>query len=104
MWSFVARKKQQRWLWHAIDHASGVVLAYVLAPHQEQALVKLVNLLKPFGIKRFFTDAWGAYERILDRKYSQTQGLTIGGGGIIGIMIRALLAVVWEHFGCYLPE
>jgi insertion element IS1 protein InsB len=66
MWSFVARKKQQRWLWHAIDHASGVVLAYVLAPHQEQALVKLVNLLKPFGIKRFFTDAWGAYERILD--------------------------------------
>ncbi|MFN9207035.1 MAG: IS1 family transposase, partial [Pseudanabaena sp.] len=35
MWSFVARKKQQRWLWHAIDHASGVVLAYVLAPHQE---------------------------------------------------------------------
>ena len=66
MWSFVARKKQQRWLWHAIDHASGVVLAYVLAPHQDQALVKLVNLLKPFGIKRFFTDAWGAYERILD--------------------------------------
>ncbi|MFN5265157.1 MAG: IS1 family transposase, partial [Pseudanabaena sp.] len=49
MWNFVARKKQQRWLWHAIDHASGVVLAYVLAPHQEQALVKLVNLLKPFG-------------------------------------------------------
>ncbi|MFN5302103.1 MAG: IS1 family transposase, partial [Pseudanabaena sp.] len=43
-----------------------LVLAYVLAPHQEQALVKLVNLLKPFGIKRFFTDAWGAYERILD--------------------------------------
>jgi insertion element IS1 protein InsB len=29
-------------------------------------LVKLVNLLIPFGIKRFFTDAWGAYERILD--------------------------------------
>ncbi len=27
-----------------------LVLAYVLAPHQEQALVKLVNLLKPFGI------------------------------------------------------
>ena len=50
----------------AIDHASGRALAYVLAPHQDQALVKLVNLLKPFGIKRFFIDAWGAYERILD--------------------------------------
>jgi insertion element IS1 protein InsB len=50
----------------SIDHATGRVLAYVLAPHKDQALVKLVNLLKPFGIKRFFTDAWGAYERILD--------------------------------------
>jgi len=66
MWSFVGSKKQQRWLWHAIDHATGSILAYVLAPHKDQALVKLVNLLKPFGIKRFFTDAWGAYERILD--------------------------------------
>ena len=66
MWSFVGNKQQQRWLWHAIDHATGKVLAYVLAHHKDQALVKLVNLLKPFGIKRFFTDAWGAYERILD--------------------------------------
>ena len=66
MWSFVGSKKQQRWLWHAIDHVTGRVLAYVLAPHKDEALVKLVNLLKPFGIKHFFTDAWGAYERILD--------------------------------------
>lgn len=66
MWSFVGNKKQQRWLWHAIDHTTGVVLAYVLAPHQDNALVALMNLLIPFGITRFFTDAWGAYERILD--------------------------------------
>jgi len=66
MWSFVGCKKQQRWLWHAIDHGTSSVLAYVLAPHKDQALVKLVNLLEPFGIQRFFTDAWGAYERILD--------------------------------------
>src|SRR2546422_11675678 len=31
MWSFVKRKEQQRWLWHAIDHQKGVVLAYVCA-------------------------------------------------------------------------
>ena len=29
MWSFVGSKKQQRWLWHVIDHTSGDVLAYV---------------------------------------------------------------------------
>ena len=26
-WSFVGSKTQQRWLWHAIDHLTGVVLA-----------------------------------------------------------------------------
>ena len=37
MWSFVQSKKQQRWLWHAIDHRTGAVLAYVLAPHTDAA-------------------------------------------------------------------
>jgi len=53
MGRFVGSKKQQRWLWHAIDHVTGRVLAYVLAPHKDEALVKLVHLLKAFGIKRF---------------------------------------------------
>jgi len=35
MWSFVQKKEQQRWLWHAIDHQSGVVLAYVLGTHTD---------------------------------------------------------------------
>jgi insertion element IS1 protein InsB len=33
MWSFVGHKGQQRWLWHAIDHQSGTVLAYVFGSH-----------------------------------------------------------------------
>ena len=27
MWSFVQKKENQRWLWHAIDHGTGKVLA-----------------------------------------------------------------------------
>ncbi len=27
MWSFVGHKGNPRWLWHAIDHHTGVVLA-----------------------------------------------------------------------------
>ncbi len=27
MWSFVGSKKQQRWLWSAIDHRTGKMLA-----------------------------------------------------------------------------
>jgi insertion element IS1 protein InsB len=66
MWSFVGSKLQQRWLWHAIDHHSGEILAYVLATHEDEAFVKLKDLLEPFGITQFYTDAWGAYERHLD--------------------------------------
>ena len=35
MWSFVGRKKNPRWLWHAIDHVSGKVLAYVFGPRKD---------------------------------------------------------------------
>lgn len=74
MWSFVQSKKQQRWLWHAYslregfanDHRSGQVLAYVLAPPVDTALTKLKQLLAPFGIEQFYTDDWGAYQRLLD--------------------------------------
>jgi insertion element IS1 protein InsB len=34
MWSFVQRKKHQRWLWHAIDRHSGKILAYVFGRRQ----------------------------------------------------------------------
>jgi len=66
MWSFVGSKKQQRWLWHAIDHQTGQVLAYVLAPHTDAALIQLQALLAPFGIEQFYTDNWGAYSRYLE--------------------------------------
>jgi insertion element IS1 protein InsB len=37
MWSFVQSKCQQRWLWWAIDHNSGEVLAYILADRKDKA-------------------------------------------------------------------
>jgi len=80
MWSFVQSKRQQRWLWHAIDmaalpeetsgikadHRTGAVLAYVLAPHEDAALKQLQQMLASFSIQRFYTDSWGAYLRLLD--------------------------------------
>lgn len=65
MWSYVQRKSQQRWLWHAIDHQTGEILAYVLADHKDQAFLKLKALLEPFGISQYYTDDWGAYDRHL---------------------------------------
>ena len=66
MWSFVESKAQQRWLWHAIDHQTGEVLAYVLASHEDEAFLQLKSLLEPFGIIQFYTDGWGAYERHIE--------------------------------------
>nr|WP_242541888.1 IS1 family transposase [Leptolyngbya sp. Cla-17] len=69
MWSDVGSKKQQRWLWHAIDHQTGEVLAYVLSHHQDSAFLALKALLEPFGIMQFYTDAWGAYVGVACRRY-----------------------------------
>ncbi|MBW4472442.1 MAG: IS1 family transposase [Stenomitos rutilans HA7619-LM2] len=54
MCGFVSNKRQQRWLWHAIDHATGSVVAYVLLLHTDAALESLMQWLTPFGIKRFY--------------------------------------------------
>jgi insertion element IS1 protein InsB len=63
MWSYVRRKSNPRWLWHAIDHHTGKVLAYVFGRRQDAVFLQLKALLKPFGITRYYTDGWGAYER-----------------------------------------
>jgi insertion element IS1 protein InsB len=52
MWSFVGNKKVPRWLWHAIDHCTGTVLAYVFGRRQDEVFVELKRLLEPFGITR----------------------------------------------------
>ena len=65
MWSFVGKKAQQRWLWHAIDHTSRVILAYVCGTHEDEIFLQLKEYLRPFGITRFYTDNGGVYSRHL---------------------------------------
>ena len=79
MWSYVGKKAEPRWLWHAIDHYSGTVLAYVFGRRKDAVFLELQELLEPFGITRFYTDGWGTYERHIDpaqhvvgKQYMQT--------------------------------
>src|SRR4030095_3486988 len=44
MWSFVGSKSQQRWLWHAIDHYTGQVLAYVFGTREDCVFLELQAL------------------------------------------------------------
>lgn len=65
-WSFVGKKSNQRWLWYAVDHDTNTVLAYVFGKRKDIVFHELKKLLVPFGISRYYTDDWGAYERHLD--------------------------------------
>jgi len=35
----------------------------VFGKRQDQAFLELKALLQPFGIRRYYTDGWGAYQR-----------------------------------------
>ncbi len=39
MWSYVGKKTNPRWLWHAIDRQRGQVLAYVFGRRKEQVFL-----------------------------------------------------------------
>src|SRR5215470_2253569 len=53
MWSYVRSKANPRWLWHAIDHHTGKVLAYVFGQRKDSVFLQLQELLEPFGITKF---------------------------------------------------
>ncbi len=65
MWSFVGKKQEPRWLWHALDHQTGKVLAYVFGRRTDEVFRQLKALLTPFGITCYYTDHWSAYQRNL---------------------------------------
>lgn len=66
MWSFVGTKQAPRWLWHALNHRTGEVLASVCGRREDHACLELKALLVPFGIRRFYPAGWGADKRHVD--------------------------------------
>ena len=71
MESYVGKKMYQRWLWHAIDHKTGTIGAFVLGRREDRMFLKLKRLLKPFGITKFYTDNLKSYERHLSKSERQ---------------------------------
>ena len=55
MWSDVGKKAEPRWLWHAIDHHSGTVLAYVFGRRKDavSCAARFDNHLEGSSIKRY---------------------------------------------------
>ena len=61
MWSFCHDKEHQIWLWWAIDHDTGVAIAYWFGTREHENLDKLIELLTPLEIGKVYTDGNYAY-------------------------------------------
>ena len=59
MWSYVRSKANPRWLWHAIDHHTGKVLAYVFGRRQDTVFLALKALLEPLASRAILPTAGG---------------------------------------------
>jgi len=60
-WSYVGRKKHQRWLWYAIDAATGCILSFVFGRRQDAVCQQLISKLSVFNIRTYYTDDWASY-------------------------------------------
>ncbi len=54
LWSFIKNKKKQRWLWYAINHNTGEILAYTFGKRKDTVFLKLKKLLEAFQIKIYY--------------------------------------------------
>ncbi len=66
MWSCVGNTPPPRWLWHAMDHQRGKVVAYVFGRRKAEGCITRHALLEPGGLTHASTDRWGASTRPLD--------------------------------------
>jgi insertion element IS1 protein InsB len=66
MWSYVGSKKNRVWLWHAIDHKTGDILAYTFGGQAEEVLHELLDLLEEeFSIQKCYTDGNLIYAKVI---------------------------------------
>ena len=61
MWSFYHDKKHQIWLWWAIDHNTGEVIAYWFGTREHKNLDELKKLIEPLNIGSVYADGNYAY-------------------------------------------
>ena len=65
MWSFVHDKAQQYWLWWAIDHKTGIPLAFCFGTQEHKYLDELKKMLEGVNIVTVYTDGNPAYQELI---------------------------------------
>lgn len=74
MWGRVWSKKNPCWLWHAINHENGDIIAFVLGSREHEMLWELLKLLAILNIEIIvvYSDDNYAYHEIIPRNILQT--------------------------------
>jgi len=69
-------QENQRWLWHAIDHHSGKILAYVFGAYKDEVFLQLKALLEPLALVAFILmdgSLWAPFKSSYARRESRTR-------------------------------
>lgn len=65
MWSFVAKKANQRWLWYAFDPARKKIICWELGERTDETCSRLLSKLASSQVLRYCTDRWESYRKLL---------------------------------------
>lgn len=68
-WSFVHHKKQQSWLWYALNRRTGRIAAFFIGRRTDQSCRQLCHKLTPCDVREFYTDQWKSYTKCLDPQF-----------------------------------
>ena len=58
LWSYVGRKKNQRWTWYAVERKTGVILAWHNGRRTDESCSRLMAKLSSFPVTNYYTDDW----------------------------------------------
>jgi insertion element IS1 protein InsB len=64
----VGGKKHQRWLWYAIDAATGCLLSFVFGRRQDEMSKKPLSNSKVFNIRAYHTGDCGGYSALITKE------------------------------------
>jgi len=79
LWSFVARRRNKRWVWTVLCRRTRQIVAWVVGDHGETTCQRLWNAIPPdYRRCRSFSDFWRAYAAVFPIDTHQQVGKDTG--------------------------
>ena len=79
LWSFVAKKTNQTWVWIALCRCTRQVIAYAIGDRSQETCRRLWEAVPAaYRASHCFTDFWGAYQAVLPEEQHTAVGKETG--------------------------